>query len=353
IRDQRLVGLALLALLALSRPLNAQAPANALKNGGAETGSEQTIAGWTFTTNGLTPEQLSYGVSDKANEGKQSFYIALLKPVQANVWWAQEIPITPGMKSVQISLSAKRKTDDSLTKYGAPGVSCYFLDKANQWISWQSVCDVPESSDWVALGGVVTLPPGTVRMGIRLGVGCLGVMGVLFDDVRAIPSDTYLNMLANGDLEEGTATTVPGWTWKMNRAAETQFTYALTPDATEGKRAVRLASGDNSVTVHAYGAQVIPVVPGISAYQLSLKGKIREGAGDKQCDATAGYAFLDVKRRQIAYLPICLLTGKTWEDYSAKIMTPADAKYIEVRLCLDGAGVTEAFFDAVKLLPIP
>ncbi len=328
-------------------PCWADMPANLLVNGGAEDGTDKTIANWTFVSGGLTPAQLTYCVSPDAAEGKQSFRIALTEPVGANVWWVQECTLPPNTKSLAVSFSGKQKTDDARTKWAVPSVGCYFGSKAVPWIGYQALRTVAPSDTWVKYSANVNVPPGAERIGLRLTVGSMGIVDALYDDVKIAPSETYANELLNGDIEDGAA----NWTVKRATGNAQQLVADVATDAADGKKALRLSSSDPLLAIHGAWMQSVPTVIGITAYTVSLKAKIHEGAGDKHADATVGYAFLNEKGREIGYLPFGIVTGKTWDTYTAKINAPADAASIEVRLCLDGTGPTDAYFDGVKVVP--
>jgi len=346
-RRRLTVVVTLCALLAVGVPAMADTPANLLVNGGAEDGSGKTIAGWAFAPGPLTADQVDWNVSHDAFEGKNSFHIGLLQPVGANVWWVQDFALPADARSVQVSFAAKQKTDASRTKWAVPSVGCFFLDKSGKWMVYEYLREVLPSDAWATYKAAINVPPGAVRMGVRLTVGSMGIVDALFDDVRATASDSYANMLQNGDAEDGSA----GWVVKRTAGSDKQAVADVAKDAPGGKQSLHLASVETLDPIHVSWTQAFPVTLGISTYDVTLKAKIREGAGDKHADATVGYAFLNENRREIGYLPFGVVTGKSWDSCTAKITVPADAQYIEVRLCLDGVGLTDAYFDSVKVTP--
>lgn len=324
--------------------------ANLLKNGGAEEGTDKTVAAWTFSNPALPGDQGTYGVSDVASAGKQGFFISATKAVPLNLWLVQEVKLPAGTKSAQISCKARSQVDAARTQYAAGIVGCYFLDANNQWINWQPILTVPESKDWATLAGNVAVPAGAARMGVRLNLMSSGVASVWFDDVQAIPSPSYQNVVINGDFEASDSA-APGWALVRKKGAEKSMAGGVSAEASEGKHALRLAAVDNGL-LEAYWAQTIGATPGISRYQLKLKGKVNAAAGAKQADAMVTYAFLDKDRREIGALPAGLVTSANWSEISASISAPPEAAYLEIRLGLTGAGATEALFDSVSLLPV-
>jgi len=308
----------------------AQSPANLIVNGGAEDGNGKSITGWGFRSGGLTSDQLTWGVSPDASEGKHSFQISVLQPVPAQTWWAQEFLLPANAKSVQVSFAAKQKTDVSRTKWAVPSVGCWFLDKSGKWIVYQSLREVVPSDAWVTYRTVANVPEGAARMGVRLNVGSLGVIDALFDDVRAVPLE---------------------WTVKRTGGTDKQAVADVITDAADSKRSLHLASVDSLDPIHVAWTRATPVTPGITRYTISLKAKVRDGAGDSHADATMGYAFLDDKRHEIGYQPFAIVTGKDWHTYAVKVVAPAGTALIEARLCLDGTGESDAYFDSLSVLP--
>ncbi|HEY3332197.1 MAG TPA: hypothetical protein VGK19_19370 [Capsulimonadaceae bacterium] len=340
--------IASLAALAIAGAASfADAPVNLIKNGSAEDATGNVIAGWSWTPGSITPEQGVGGVSNDAFEGKNSFRIAMTQPVGANVWFVQGFSLPPTTKSFQVIFSAKQKTDAARTQWAVPGVGCYFNDKAGQWMYYQYLRNVDPSDKWTTFTNTVNVPIGATSVGLRLAVGSQGVIEALFDDIRVYPSDSYANSLINADIEDGTL----AWVVKRTACNDKQAVADVAKDGADGKQSLHLGSTDTLNPVHVSWSQMVQTTGGITSYDISIKGKVVDGAGANHPDATVGYAFLNEKRREIGYMPFGVLTGKTWAPYTTKVAVPPDTQFIEVRLCLDGTGLTDAYFDSIKIVP--
>ncbi|HEY3332534.1 MAG TPA: hypothetical protein VGK19_21065 [Capsulimonadaceae bacterium] len=350
-------GLSAIGNVATERIALAAPPAvvNSIVNGGAEDGQAQSVPGWRFEAGSLTSDQVSFGISPDASEGKQSLRLALLKPVNAaNVWWWQEVVVAPGTKSYAVSCSAKRVTDAARTAWADAGISCYFIGNGNSWLGWQALRSVPDSQGWIPLKANVTVPPGTQRIGIRTGLSCTGVVEAWFDDIRAVPStDRYLNTLLNGSFEDPIAPVPTGWVWATRSGTPKDVVVRPSPDAADGKQAISVVVLGTGTTVNATLAQRVPITPGIKTYKLSLKSKLVSAAASKASDVTFGYAFLNDTGHEIGFLPMGLVAGTSWEVSTASLMAPPDAQSVEVRVVVEGTGAVEAAFDDVNLVPSP
>ena len=179
--------LAPLSILFLSAAL-ANASENLLTNPEFEQNGTDSAPGWkiseaSFRDNPEFAQQVTWEPVEES--GEKCLAISTKTSVKAHVWWQQDIK---GISGGNYELAAKVKGIlKPGSKHGALEIAVHFLGMNGEWLGYQNILvDTPESAQlseaWRTLKGKITVPDGTVTMGIRLGVLAEGEFEVYFTE---------------------------------------------------------------------------------------------------------------------------------------------------------------------------